>query len=336
MSVKGKLSIKDIAKRAGVSIATVSRVLNKNGRYSRETEEKILKIIEESGYRRNVNAKSLRTKKTQTIGVIVPDITNEFFAKIIQSVERNAMKYDYSVFVCNTDEDEAREQMQVKNLLEKFVDGIIYISGKTKSGEEVEENIGIPVVYIDRYISASKMYVQSDNKEGGYLATKELLSAGCENIMIIKDFRQISSIISRYEGYKMALKEAGKSVDENLIHNVDHVNYEEAKKGVLEKINSGIKFDGIFATNDWMAIGAISALREREIKIPEEVKIVGFDNMSISEITSPSITTIHQDSEKLGEYATEILMGIILKDETDIKNISVPVKLVKRNSTKNK
>ena len=334
MSVKGKLSIKDIAKRAGVSIATVSRVLNKNGRYSRETEEKILKIIEESGYRRNVNAKSLRTKKTQTIGVIVPDITNEFFAKIIQSVERNAMKYDYSVFVCNTDEDEARERMQVKNLLEKFVDGIIYISGKTKSGEEVEENIGIPVVYIDRYISASKMYVQSDNKEGGYLATKELLSAGCENIMIIKDFRQISSIISRYEGYKMALKEAGKSVDENLIHNVDHVNYEEAKKGVLEKINSGIKFDGIFATNDWMAIGAISALREREIKIPEEVKIVGFDNMSISEITSPSITTIHQDSEKLGEYATEILMGIILKDETDVKNISVPVKLVKRNSTK--
>ena len=336
MSVKGKLSIKDIAKRAGVSIATVSRVLNKNGRYSRETEEKILKIIEESGYRRNVNAKSLRTKKTQTIGVIVPDITNEFFAKIIQSVERNAMKYDYSVFVCNTDEDEAREQMQVKNLLEKFVDGIIYISGKTKSGEEVEENIGIPVVYIDRYISASKMYVQSDNKEGGYLATKELLSAGCENIMIIKDFRQISSIISRYEGYKMALKEAGKSVDENLIHNVDHVNYEEAKKGVLEKINSGIKFDGIFATNDWMAIGALSALREREIKIPEEVKIVGFDNMSISEITSPSITTIHQDSEKLGEYATEILMGIILKDDTEVKNISVPVKLVKRRSTENK
>ena len=102
----------------------------------------------------------------------------------------------------------------------------------------------------------------------------------------------------------------------------------------MEKIKSGIKFDGIFATNDWMAIGAISALREREIKIPEEVKIVGFDNMSISEITSPSITTIHQDSEKLGEYATEILMGIILKDETDVKNISVPVKLVKRNSTK--
>ena len=336
MNIKEKLSIKDIARKAGVSIATVSRVLNKNGRYSQETEEKILKIIEESGYRRNVNAKSLRTKKTQTLGVIVPDITNEFFAKIIQSVERNAMKYDYSVFVCNTDEDEAREQMQVKNLLEKFVDGIIYISGKTNSGEEVEGNIGIPVVYIDRYISASKMYVQSDNKEGGYLATKELLDAGCENIMIIKDFRQISSIISRYDGYKRALKEAGKSVDENLIYNVDHVNYEEAKKGVLDKIKSGIKFDGIFATNDWMALGAISALREKKIRIPEDVKIVGFDNMSISEITSPSITTIHQDSEKLGEYATEILMGIILKDEAEVKSISVPVKLIRRKSTENK
>jgi LacI family transcriptional regulator len=336
MNKKEKLSIKDIARKSGVSIATVSRVLNKNGRYSKETEEKILKIIEESGYRRNVNAKSLRTKKTQTIGIIVPDITNEFFAKIIQSVEKNAMNFDYSVFVCNTDEDEAREQMQVKNLLEKFVDGIIYISGKTNSGEEVEENIGIPVVYIDRYISASKMYVQSDNKEGGYLATKELIDAGCENIMIIKDFRQISSIISRYDGYKKALKETGKSVDENLIYNVDHVNYEEAKKGVLEKIKKGIKFDGIFATNDWMALGAISALQEKQIKVPEDVKIVGFDNMSISKITSPSITTIHQDSEKLGEYATEILMGMILKDEAELKSISVPVKLIKRRSTENK
>ena len=112
MDAKDKVSIIDIARKSGVSIATVSRIINKNGRYSKETEERVLKIIEESGFRINLNAKSLRTKKTQTLGIIVPDITNEFFAKIIQAVERNAMKYDYSVFVCNTDEDEKRERFR--------------------------------------------------------------------------------------------------------------------------------------------------------------------------------------------------------------------------------
>lgn len=333
MNTKEKLSIKDIAKRAGVSIATVSRILNKNGRYSKETEEKVLKIIEESGYRINLNAKSLRTKKTQTIGVIVPDITNEFFAKIIQAVETSAIEYNYSVFVCNTDEDEKREQIQVKNLLEKFVDGIIYISGKTNSGEEVEENIGIPVVYIDRYISASKMYVQSDNEMGGYIATKELLEKGCKRILILKDFREITSIVSRYKGYKKALKENGIAVDQNLVCNVKKVNYDEAKKGIFEKLENGIEFDAVFATNDWMALGAMSALREKNIDVPKDMKIVGFDNMSISGITSPSITTIHQDSKKLGKYGTEMLMDIILKNDTTVKNISVPVRLVKRKST---
>lgn len=333
MNGKEKISIKDIAKRSGVSIATVSRVLNKNGRYSKETEEKVLKVIEESGYRINLNAKSLRTKKTQTIGIIVPDITNEFFAKIIQAVETSAMEYDYSVFVCNTDEDEKREQIQVKNLLEKFVDGIIYISGKTNSGEEVEENIGIPVVYIDRYISATKMYVQSDNETGGYIATKELLESGCKKILILKDFREITSIVSRYNGYKKALKESGIAVDQNLVYKVKKVSYDEGKKGIFEKLENGIEFDAVFATNDWMALGAMSALREKNINVPKDVKIVGFDDISISGITSPSITTIHQDSKKLGEYATKILMDIILKKDTTIKNISIPVSLVRREST---
>ena len=333
MDAKDKVSIIDIAKKSGVSIATVSRIINKNGRYSKETEERVLKIIEESGFRINLNAKSLRTKKTQTIGIIVPDITNEFFAKIIQAVERNAMKHDYSVFVCNTDEDEKREQIQVKNLLEKFVDGIIYISGRTDSGEKVEGNIGIPVVYIDRYISASKIYIQSDNIEGGYLATKELLDKGCKRIMILKDIRGISSIVSRYNGYEKALKEAGILIDKDLICDVSKVDHEHAKNGILEKINSNIKFDGIFATNDWMALGAIGALSERNIKVPEDVKVVGFDDMSISAMTVPSITTINQDTEKMGEHAIEILMDIITNKDNSVRNISIPVKLIKRRST---
>ena len=151
--------------------------------------------------------------------------------------------------------------------------------------------------------------------------------------MILKDIRGISSIVSRYNGYEKALKEAGILIDKDLICDVSKVDHEHAKNGILEKINSNIKFDGIFATNDWMALGAIGALSERNIKVPEDVKVVGFDDMSISAMTVPSITTINQDTEKMGEHAIEILMDIITNKDNSVRNISIPVKLIKRRST---
>lgn len=332
MKKEKKISIKELAKLSGVSIATISRVINKKGGYSEETEKRILKLIESNSYKQNVNARSLRTKKSQTIGVIVPDISNEFFAKIIQAVEKQAIKYDYSVFVCNTDENLETEKRQLNNLIGQFVDGIIYIGGGVQLISGIR-SLKIPVVYIDRYIDNKEMYVESDNFHGGYLAAQELIQAGCRKIAIMKDIRKISSAHRRYLGFLKALKNYGIEFDEQLLCDMTVISYKEAKEKTLELLDSGEIFDGIFATNDTMALGAMMALNERRIKIPSEVKLVGFDNISACEISGIPLTTINQNKWKMGELAVELLMDKILLRKSNVKNIKIPVNLIRRKST---
>lgn len=332
--MKKKISIKELAEISKVSIATVSRVINKKGGYSKETEKKILELIESESYQQNFNARSLRTKKSQTIGVIVPDISNEFFAKIVQSVEKHAIKYDYSVFVCNTDENIEIEKMQLNNLVGRFVDGIIYIGG----GVRIEDNsqiAKIPMIYIDRYIDDKEIYIESDNFHGGYLAGQELIQSGCRKIAVMKDIRKISSAHKRYLGFLKALKDSKVGFDEKLLCDVTVINYKEAKEKTLELLDSGEVFDGVFATNDTLALGVMTALNERRIRIPNEVKIVGFDNISASEIAGIPLTTINQNKRKMGELAVELLMDKILSRKSNVNNIKIPVNLIRRKSTEN-
>ena len=277
------ISIKELAEISNVSIATISRVINKKGGYSKATEERILKLIESKSYQRNVNARSLRTKKSQTIGVIVPDISNEFFAKIVQAVEKQAIKYNYSVFVCNTDENIEIEKRQLNNLIGQFVDGVIYIGGGVQL-ENDSQLFKIPVIYIDRYIDDKEIYIESDNFHGGYLAAQELIRSGCKKMAVMKDIRKISSAYKRYLGFLQALKDYRINFDNKLLCDVTVISHKEAKEKTLELLDSGEVFDGIFATNDTMALGIMMALNERRIKIPNEVKLVGFDNISAAEM----------------------------------------------------
>lgn len=334
ISMNKKISIKEIAEKCNVSVATVSRVINRKGGYSKKTEQRVIKFISESEYRQNMNAKSLRTNKSQTIGIIVPDISNEFFAKIIQSVEKQALKYDYSVFVCNTDENIDIEKMQLNKLIGQFVDGIIYISGGLNLHDYI--NINIPMIFIDRYVEDSSIFIESDNLNGGYMATKELINSGCKKIMIMKSSREISAYKSRFLGYLKALDEKKITFSEDMVCNIDIIGYKEAYDKVLEILDSGMSFDGIFATNDTMAIGVVMALNDRRIKVPEEVKVVGFDNISATEITSIPITTINQNKNKMGEIAVELLMDKILNRDNIATNRKLPVNLIRRKSTENK
>ena len=334
MKNKKVVSIKELAEMSEVSIATVSRVINKKGGYSKETEEKILKLAERKSYQQNVNARSLRTKKSQTIGVIVPDISNEFFAKIIQAVEKQAIKYNYSVFVCNTDENIEIEKRQLNNLIGQFVDGIIYIGGGVQLGNETQA-LKIPMIYIDRYIDDKEIYIESDNFHGGYLAGQELIQSGCRKIAVMKDIRKISSAHKRYLGFLKALKDSKVGFDEKLLCDVTVINYKEAKEKTLELLDSGEVFDGVFATNDTLALGVMTALNERRIRIPNEVKIVGFDNISASEIAGIPLTTINQNKRKMGELAVELLMDKILSRKSNVNNIKIPVNLIRRKSTEN-
>lgn len=326
-----KVSVKDIARLANVSIATVSRVLNKNGRYSAETEQRVLDIVKQYGYTPNASAKSLRTNRSQSIGVIVPDITNEFFAKIVRSIENSILPYNYSVFICDSHEDARLENQHLANLIAKNVDGVIYISGKSDVAAQDEEN-DLPVVYIDRMPEHAYATVQSDNEYGGYLATEELLRKGCKRIVLLSDMRPLSSVSQRTMGYVKAHGKYGVKIIDDLKAD-GGASYHIAKQKTAELVEKGVAFDGIFATNDMMALGALHALLEHKIEVPGQVKLVGFDDISLSGFCEVPITTITQNTERIGERAVKVLMKLMLSEANDAQHYVVPVSLNVRKST---
>lgn len=328
---KKKLSIKQISELAGVSVATVSRIINKNGRYSAETEQRVLKIIEEYQYKPNLVAKGLRTNNSLCIGIIVPDITNEFFASIVREVESRLFQNGYTAFICNTDEKTDIEDKYYEELVAKGVDGMIYISGKVNKRARYSN---IPTIFIDRSLSEETncITIESDNLQGGYLATRELIKNNCKKIVFIRDKRNISTIENRFNGYKKAFVEAKLPIDESLISNVDTVDYSSAKEVINKLLAQGIAFDGVFATTDWMALGAIDAVKEAGFNVPCDVKVVGFDNISISQFSSLPFTTIHQDVKKMSEMAVDLILSIINNGPVKCEKHLIPVHLIQRKS----
>ena len=327
-----RVSIIDVAKKAGVSIATVSRVINRNGGYSKETEERVRKTIEECGFTPNVNAIGLRTNRSNSIGVIVPDITNEFFARIIRELDASLLSRRYSLLVCNSNEDYMLENMHIKGLAEKYVDGIIYISGQNEI-KKMNEIKNLPIVYIDRAPKTAEVLILSDNETGGYLAGRELIQKGCRRILFLRVIRFASTVRSRKEGFVRALQEKGMAFNEELEMSC-FPEYAEARV-VMERLlkEKGCFFDGIFATNDMMALACVNVLTENQIKVPGQVKVVGFDNISLTQFTSPQITTIAQDTKELALHAAHTTLKMIEDEEIKEKKTIIPVRLVVRETT---
>lgn len=334
-----KVSIKEIAELSGVSVATVSRVINDNGRFSEETRKKVVKIIEDTHYETNNIAKSLRMKKSNTVGILVPDIGNSFFANIVQEIESILFEKGYSTIICNTDRNAGKEEAYLRMLEGKMIDGLIAISGVKEFGSATM-NWNTPLICIDRKPkdTASTILIESNHYQGGFLATEELITKGCRNIAIIihRDF--LSSSKERLQGYKDALEKYAIPFKEEAII---HVNVQEkmsrteaAKVALLEKISKGAYFDGVFALNDRLAIGAIHAALEIGKKVPEDLKVVGFDNDPISKYCYPRLTTIRQDNVVIAEQACENLLKLIAGSTHEIeKHQVVPVTLVVREST---
>lgn len=329
---KNKISIVDIAKLANVSTATVSRVINKHGGYSKATEERVLNIIDEYSFKPNSNAIGLRTNRSNSIGVIVPDITNEFFASIVHELDMFFLQHRYSVLICDSNEDPVLEDLHINDLIQKNVDGIIYISGQAEI-KPFEHSSGIPIVYVDRCPNNAEILIHSDNKQGGYLAAKELIEKGCLDILLVRDIRYASTIRHRKEGFLKALSES----------NINHTNefelsiyptYSKARTTMATLLKEkGCFFDGIFTTNDAMALACIHSLHDAGYKVPKDVKVVGFDNISITEFCNPSITTIKQNFKKLAYYSGKAILDLINNKKISVKDISVPVTIIKRDST---
>ncbi|WP_053955480.1 LacI family DNA-binding transcriptional regulator [Inediibacterium massiliense] len=331
-----KITIKDIARLAQVSTATVSKVINnKDEHISDPTRKKILNIMNEYNYIPNTAARSLVTKKTNTIGLIIPDIRNPFFPELARGVEDQANESGYNVILCNTDDDEEKEEKCVSMLIEKMVDGIIFTASSKRTGEFRRfKNNKIPIILVDRDLDLKhiKGKITVDNRNGAYEGVKHLITCGYEEILFLSGPYTSYTSVERLEGYKKALKEYSIPYKgENIIEGTYQRGwgYEIIKKLLGEKR----KFDGLFCGNDLIAIEAIKALQEEGIKVPYEVGVVGFDDIYMSSLIDPSLTTIKQPIYEMGYKAVQMLINTLQGHINNPQNILLETQLIIRNST---
>ena len=336
MNSEKPVSIRDIARMAGVSIATVSRVINDNGRFSEETRKRVQKAIDESGYVTNMAAKSLREARSKTIGMIVPDISNDFFSTLALHTEQALAREGYSVFVCNNTNRVDRERSYIRTLVSKRVDGIICISGSHTLHEETIPR-SIPVVCVDRYPGADSTIprIISQDARGGALATEHLIERGCRHILFISGKQDDLNKKNREAGYASALRRHGIPADAayRLFLPGTEPSMDEAERLVSDFIAQGKPLDGVFAVSDHAAVGALRALQEAGLRVPEDVKVVGFDDSVYTRLTTPQLTSIRRFPEQLAQKGCEVLLALIAGEHPALETI-VPVELVERTSTR--
>lgn len=327
--MKKLVSIKDVAKRAGVSVATVSRVLNNKGYVSEISREKVEQSIQDLNYKPNEVARSLFKKQSKTIGLIVPDIMNPFFPELARAVEDRATELGYSVILCNTDENKEKEQHYLDVLLQKYVDGII-VSSNTLSAEQIHK-LNIPIVSIDREISQGIPTIVVENKKGAHMATRFLKDKACKRIAHIRGPLGVINADERCEGYKEIVSGELWFRESYIVNG--RFDMQSSIKATNQLLRLHPEIDAIFAANDTMAIGAIKAAHQLGRKIPEDIAIIGFDGIALSKATVPELTTIVQPIYELGEKATTMLVRLIEKKPVEKTFYKLEVRLVERHST---
>jgi LacI family transcriptional regulator len=329
-----KLTIKDIARKAGVSITTVSRVLNKKEEgMSKETREKVLRVMEEVNYQPNQLARGLVTKRSRMLGLIVPNISNPFFPELCRGAEDEANKSQYSLIICNSDDQSKKEENYLRLLKEQQVDGIL-LSSKDHLSKTSKSQLAsgkIPFVLLDRGEEASNHSgVFLDNEKGGYLAGKHLTDLGHRHIACITGPSEIRNSQQRLTGFQRALKEASVELPESSILTGDfkmESAYQIAKEFLYRN-----PVTAIFASNDMMACGIYQAAHELKIQIPEQLSIVGFDDIPLVHALIPKLTTIKQGTYEMGRKAIELLINEI--EEEPSKAVLFEPTLIVRESTK--
>jgi LacI family transcriptional regulator len=304
-----KITIKDIAQKADVSVATVSYVLNNNRYVSPELKSRVNEAIAELGYMPNAVARNLRQSRTRTLGLIIPDNSNPFYAEIAKGVEDAGFEAGYSVSLCNSNGMLERELAYVEMLQANQVDGIIFISTTTEI-QHIQPlvNRGMPVVMF--YRDAGDLNVDTfkiDNHLAGYLATRHLVELGHQRIACIRPISDTNPSGQRVGGYKAALEENGLTWNPALMPRGDNLIVGGAN-ATLELLSSGEPFTAIYASNDAMAIGAIRVLRTQGFRVPEDISIVGTDDILLASYYEPALTTVAQLKQEAGSIAVQSLL----------------------------
>ena len=329
-----KVTIEDVAKTAGVSRQTVSRAINDKGEISPVTKEHVLAVVEKLGYRPNRLAQGMVTQRTMTIGLVVPDITNLFFPEVARGVQDAGRENGYNILLCNTDDDPEEEMINLNSLADHQVDGIIMVSSCANEQRLAAFADGYPsIVLVNRDFNHPNVsLIKTNNLRGGYLATEHLLSLGHRQIGMIAPPNYRDSKIKRAQGYQDALRAAGIDPDPNLVaigENTLQGGYQET----LKLLRENPEMTAVFTYNDLMALGAIRACRDAGRRVPADIAIIGFDDISLAAMVNPSLSSIHVDKYELGQLALTRLLSKLDNPGNTLEPLLIDLSLVVREST---
>lgn len=328
------VTMKDIAKALNISVNTVSRAFNDKADINPETKKRILEKAREMGYLWNSSAAFLRTSETKTIGVIIDDSTNPFFWEVLLGIETSAKRLGYEVILMNFESDTDEEHRAMETLLSRRVDGLL-ISPLDVKGEHLKNltERGFPFVVFGRKLDELNVdCIYSEEEKGGYIATKKLIEDGCENLIMFNSWADTSTTRSRETGFKKALAEFGIPEENYKVFKI--FSPDELTLLIPELIEKGEKFDGIFCFNDMMAYTTMKVLQEKDLRVPEDVEVVGFDNTKFSNLVYPSLTSVNIHKFDLGYEAFNILYSKMKGELKEPKEVILDVEMVIRNSTK--
>ena len=329
------VTIYDVAREAGVSMATVSRVVNGNPNVKPATRKRVHEAIERLGYRPNAVARGLASKKTTTVGVIIPDISSIFFSELARGIEDIATMYKYNIILSNSDHNKDKEIHLINTLLEKQVDGIVFMGSEiTAEHEEAFKMSPVPVVLSATIDNHKKLpSVNIDYEQASYDAVKVLIEEGHEKIsMLSGTLEDPINGYMKFSGYKKALLEAGREVDDDYVFIGDYT-YDSG----LEAMNQILKLEeqptAIFASTDEMALGLIHGAQDHGKRVPGDFDIIGFDNTRLATMVRPTLTTVVQPMYDIGAVSMRLLTKYMNKEKVDESVVLLPHRLEYRQST---
>ncbi len=325
-------SIREVARIAGVSPATVSRVMNGTANVEEEKKQRVLDAIEATGFKPNELARALFKKSSKIIGMIVPNIENPFFSEIAKAVEEEAFQNGYKMLLCNSSDNPKKERMNIQMLVQMQADGIVIMTNSDKTGKKLAE-CGLPVVGMDRKLSEGKeiAFIEADHYKGGMLAAEHLIECGCRHIVCLRGPMKFSSGQQRYQAYEDVCKKHGrKSVWIDCGYD-----YDAGLKAAQELIRRYPETDGILASNDMAAMAVYKVLVQNGRRVPDDVQLVGFDNIEFSRRMTPELTTISQPIEEMGKLAVQMIMHYGDGSSYQKENV-FDVELIRRQTTEKK
>lgn len=335
-----QVTMKEIAKKLGVSVSTVSRAMKDSPELHPDTKKRIVEMAKSMNYQYNLLAQSLRISRSKVLGVIVPELTSHFFSSNISGIQDTAYKRGYNIMICQSNESFDQEKANIRTLVSSQVDGLlISLSRETKTYEHLQDlyDRGIPFIMFDRVteeIPVSKITV--DDAHGAYLVVKHLLEQGCRKIAYFSGPEDLYISKKRKEGYLEALAEYGISEKESKVYVTD-LTPEMNRKVTLEMLDSGDLPDSIFAMIDPVAVDVMIVLKEKGIKIPEQIALAGFTNNPTSAVVEPSLTTVSQPGYEMGQLAANHLLDQLEEIVSDDpQSFVLLTTLVPRNSSKKK